>query len=104
MIAISFPRYSRRVVNAVEYARKQRANIIALTDSRQSPLAVYADQLLEAQSDMASFVDSLAAPLSLVNALILAVGQRKREEVSHVFAELEQVWSKYSIFGKAEDE
>ena len=49
-------------------------------------------------------MDSLAAPLSLVNALILAVGQRKREEVSHVFAELEQVWSKYSIFGKAEDE
>ena len=100
MIAISFPRYSKRVINAVEYARKQQANIVALTDSRQSPLAVYADQLLAAQSDMASFVDSLAAPLSIINALIVAVSRRKKEELSKRLQELEAIWDHYDVYDK----
>lgn len=100
LIAISFPRYSKRVINAVEYARKRKASIVALTDSRQSPLAVYADQLLAAQSDMASFVDSLAAPLSIVNALIVAVSRRKKDEVSCRLQELEEIWDHYDVYDK----
>ena len=100
MIAISFPRYSKRVINAVEYARKQQANIVALTDSRQSPLAVYADQLLAAQSDMASFVDSLVAPLSIINALIVAVSRRKKDELTERLQELEQIWDHYDVYDK----
>ncbi len=100
MIAISFPRYSRRVINAVEYAKKQHANIIALTDSRQSPLAVNADQLLAAQSDMASFVDSLVAPLSIINALIVAVSRIKKDDVSKRLKELEEIWDFYEVYDK----
>lgn len=100
MIAISFPRYSKRVVNAVEYAREQHANIVALTDSRQSPLAAYADQLLAGQSDMASFVDSLVAPLSIINALIVAVSRRKKDEVSARLRELETIWDHYEVYDK----
>ena len=100
MIAISFPRYSKRVINAVEYARKQQANIVALTDSRQSPLAVYADQLLAAQSDMASFVDSLVAPLSIINALITAISRRKKDELTERLRELEEIWDHYDVYDK----
>lgn len=100
MIAISFPRYSKRVVNAVEFAREQHANIVALTDSRQSPLAAYADQLLAGQSDMASFVDSLVAPLSIINALIVAVSRRKKDEVSARLRELETIWDHYDVYDK----
>ena len=100
MIAISFPRYSKRVINAVEYARKQQANIVALTDSQQSPLAVYADQLLAAQSDMASFVDSLVAPLSIINALITAVSRRKKDELTERLRELEEIWDHYDVYDK----
>ena len=71
MLAISFPRYSKRIINAVEYAKEMKADVIALTDSTLSPIAEYADQLLIAQSDMASFVDSLVAPLSIINAMIV---------------------------------
>ena len=76
----------------------------AITDSRMSPLYQAAQASLLVRSDMISFVDSMAAPLSLLNALILALGRRKSEEVSGTFAELERVWSKYSVFGKADDE
>ena len=100
MIVISFPRYSKRVINAVEYARKQQANIVALTDSRQSPLAVYADQLLAAQSDMASFVDSLVAPLSIINALITAISRRKKDELTERLRELEEIWDHYDVYDK----
>lgn len=100
MIAISFPRYSKRVINAVEYARKQQANIVALTDSRQSPLAEYANQLLAAQSDMAAFVDSFAAPLSIINALIVAVSRRKKDELTERLRELEEIWDHYDVYDK----
>ena len=76
VIAISFPRYSKRIIKATEYAHKSGADVICLTDSVESPLAASADQLLVAQSDMASFVDSLVAPLSLINAMIAAVSMK----------------------------
>ena len=100
LIAISFPRYSKRVIHAVEYARSRHANVVALTDSTQSPIAGYADQLLIAQSDMASFVDSLVAPLSIINALIVAVSRQRSEEVTERLRELEEVWDHYDVYDK----
>ena len=79
-------------------------DVVAITDSQMSPLYPLATAALLVRCEALAYVDSLAAPLSLMNALILAVGRRKRDEVAHVFSEMEQVWSKYSIFGKAEDE
>ena len=100
LIAISFPRYSKQVIHAVEYARSRHANVVALTDSTQSPIAGYADQLLIAQSDMASFVDSLVAPLSIINALIVAVSRQRSEEVTERLRELEEVWDHYDVYDK----
>ena len=100
MIAISFPRYSKRTINAVEYARENGANVIALTDSVLSPIARYADELLTAQSDMASFVDSLVAPLSVINALIVAVSKKKQEELDVLFRRLENIWDEYDVYDK----
>ena len=102
LLGISFPRYSKTAVNAVQYARERGAEVVAITDSRMSPLYQAAQASLLVRSDMISFVDSMAAPLSLLNALILALGRRKSEEVSGTFAELERVWSKYSVFANAE--
>ncbi len=100
MIAISFPRYSTRIINAVEYARSRGADVVALTDSRRSPIAAHATQLLLAQSDMASFVDSLAAPLSIINALIVAVTRARQEEVAERLHALEEVWDRYEVYDK----
>ena len=100
LIAISFPRYSKRVVKAVEYARARGANVVALTDSEHSPIAADANQLLVAQSDMASFVDSLVAPLSILNALIVAVSRKKREEVTDRLRALEEIWDHYDVYDK----
>jgi DNA-binding MurR/RpiR family transcriptional regulator len=98
MIAISFPRYSKRIINAVEYARQKNADVVALTDSRQSPIAAYANQLLIAQSDMASFVDSLVAPLSIINAMIVAVSRKKQEDLTERLRALEEVWEQYDVY------
>jgi DNA-binding MurR/RpiR family transcriptional regulator len=100
MIAISFPRYSNRIINAVEYARSREANVVALTDSDLSPIAAYADELLIAQSDMVSFVDSLVAPLSVINAMIVAIARKKQDEVSDRLRALEEVWDKYEVYDK----
>ncbi len=101
MIGISFPRYSKRTINAMEYARENGANVIAITDSVLSPIAQYADELLTAQSDMVSFVDSLVAPLSLINAMIAAVSMRKQEELNVLFRRLETIWDEYDVYDKA---
>ena len=98
MIAISFPRYSKRIINAVEYARSKNANVVALTDSKLSPIASYANQLLIAQSDMASFVDSLVAPLSIINAMIVAVSRKKQDELTERLRVLEEVWEHYDVY------
>lgn len=103
MIAISFPRYSKRTINAVEYAREVGANVIAITDSPLSPIAQYAHELLTAQSDMVSFVDSLVAPLSLINAMIAAVSMKKQEELNVLFRRLENIWDEYDVYEKAHD-
>lgn len=98
MIAISFPRYSKKVVNTVAFAKNAGADIIALTDSEASPIARFADQLLCARSDMASFADSLVAPLSVINALVVAVSRKKRDEVSVRLHQLEQIWEEYNVY------
>ena len=100
VFAISFPRYSKRIVNALEYSKSCGAKIIGLTDSNSSPLAQSADYLLTAQSDMASFVDSLVAPLSLINALIVAIASKKKNELSETFTRLEDIWRDYDFYDK----
>ena len=100
LIAISFPRYSKRIINAVEYARTQKADVVALTDSPLSPIATFADQLLIAQSDMASFVDSLVAPLSILNAMVVAISRKKQKELTDRLHILEEVWDRYEVYDK----
>ncbi len=100
IVGISFPRYSKRIINALEYAKSQSAHVIALTDSAVSPIAAHADDLLLAKSDMASFVDSLVAPLSIINALIVAIGKKKQNEVSSTFEKLENIWDEYEVYDK----
>jgi DNA-binding MurR/RpiR family transcriptional regulator len=102
-IGLSFPRYSRRTVKAMNYVKNQGATVIAITDSHTSPLTQYADVSLLAKSDMASFVDSLVAPLSLVNALIVAVSRRRGEQLERTLGELEQIWSEYDEYEKSDD-
>jgi len=103
MIGISFPRYSKHTVSAFKYASNNNANVIAITDSNVSPLVEYADNVLIARSDMASFVDSLVAPLSLINALIVAVSVKNRDKVSENFEKLESIWEEYQVYEKSED-
>ena len=102
-LGLSFPRYSKRTVKAMMYARDQGATTIAITDSEVSPLAGIADVSLFAKSDMASFVDSLVAPLSLVNALIVAVSRKKTDDVEATFRKLEHIWEEYDVYDHAED-
>ncbi len=102
-IAISFPRYSKQTVNALRFASDRKAKIIAITDTEKSPIAPFADHLLVARSSMASVVDSLTAPLSLINALIVGVTLARREETSENFARLENIWEKYQVYEKTED-
>ena len=104
LVGISFPRYSKMTENAVHFACDRGADLIAITDSQMSPLYQLASASLLVRSDMISMVDSMAAPLSLLNALIVAVGRQKKEEISNTYSELEKVWSRYNIFGKTEDE
>ena len=99
--AISFPRYSKRTINAVAFAKEKGADVIALTDSPVSPIADYADHLLLAQSDMASFVDSLVAPLSIINALIVALSLKKQHELAERLSRLEQIWEEYEEYDKS---
>lgn len=103
LIAISFPRYSKRIINAVEYARSRNANVVALTDSKVSPIAAFANQLLIAQSDMISFVDSLVAPLSIINAMVMAVSRKRQKEVTERLRILEEVWDRYEVYDKKHD-
>lgn len=103
MIGISFPRYSRRTVTALRYAASRGGTVISLTDSEDSPLAALSSITLLARSDMLSFVDSLVAPMSLINALILALGMKKQEEMEQTFENLEHLWDEYNVYEKPED-
>ena len=102
LVAISFPRCSKRIINAVEFAKRSGSNVIVLTDTPQSPIAPMADQLLLAQSDMASFVDSLVAPLSIINAIIVALARKKQDELTERLRRLEQIWDEYDVYDKTQ--
>lgn len=104
VFAICFPRYSELALKAVQFARERGATIVGLTDSEMSPIARIAECALLVHNEMISFVDSLAAPMSMLNALILACARKKGTDVSASFSELEHVWERFSIFGKIEDE
>lgn len=102
VIGISYPRYSKRTIKAMQFAKNQGAKTIALTDSAESPVSKCADLSLFARSDMASFVDSLVAPLSLINALIVAIGMRRKDQVYNTFERLEKIWDEYQVYEKDE--
>jgi DNA-binding MurR/RpiR family transcriptional regulator len=105
VIGIGFPRYATRTIEALAFAQSRNADVVAITDSLLSPLAARADYTLIAQSNMASFVDSLVAPLSVINALIIAVGLREKEKISSTFATLENIWEEYQVYSyKDKDE
>ncbi|PAB61172.1 MurR/RpiR family transcriptional regulator [Anaeromicrobium sediminis] len=98
VIGISFPRYSKITLNALNYTKEQGATIVGLTDSKVSPITEIADYTLTARSNMASFVDSLVAPLSLINALIVALGMKERDKISTTFNKLENIWKKQNVY------
>lgn len=98
MIGISFPRYSQRTINSMAYAKKKGAKVIVITDKDNTALTENADIKLLAKSSMASFVDSLAAPLSLINALLVTLGMHRKEHIQSSFEALEELWSQYSVY------
>ena len=104
MIAISFPRYYKVTMNTVKFAQDRGASIIAITDNELSPVYQMSDAALLAPCEMISFVDSMVAPLSLINALLVALAHRMGTDVSTTFAELEDIWNEYGVFGKMDDE
>ncbi len=103
LIALSFPRYSSKAARTVHFARSRRAKVVAITDSEHSPIARYADYLLLAHSDMATIVDSLVAPLSIVNALIVAVSVKTLDTNRDKLRELEGLWDTYRVYEKDEE-
>ncbi|MGL4362680.1 MAG: MurR/RpiR family transcriptional regulator [Cellulosilyticaceae bacterium] len=103
IIGISFPRYSKRILKILEFANSKRASVIAITDSNISPIAQYAKHTLIGRSEMISFVDSLVAPLSIINALIVAVSLKKRHEISSHLEHLESIWMEYEVYDNAKE-
>lgn len=103
VLGVSFPRYSSRTVQAMSFARDRGATTIAITDSEASPLAPISKYTLKARSDMASFVDSLVAPLSLVNALLVAVSRKKNDDLANTFRTLEDIWEEYGVYEKVQE-
>ncbi len=100
LVAISFPRYSARIVNAVDFATNSGAKVIAITDGPSSPIANKAYATLSAKSSMVSFADSLVSALSIINALIAAIGKKKEDEISATLARFESVWDEYHVYDK----
>lgn len=102
VIGVSFPRYSKRTIKAMAYARSTGASVIAITDKANTPISDSADICLMAPSDMTSFVDSLVAPLSVINALIAAIGYRRQEHVTKTLEKLEHIWDEYDVYDKGD--
>lgn len=100
LLAVSFPRYSSRIVNAVKYAEQMNAKVIALTNSPESPIADGAYAVLTARSDMVSFIDSLVAPLAIVDALLATLARQKQKELSETLTKLESVWDMFDVYDK----
>ena len=101
-IGISYPRYSSRTVKAMKFAKSTGATVIGITDGMTSPFVGVSDILLFAKSDMVSFLDSLVAPLSLINALIVSVGTKSKDNVSNIFNRLETIWADYEVYEHSE--
>lgn len=104
VIGICFPRYSELALKTIQFSRDRGATIVGVTDSEMSPINQMSNCSLLVRSEMISFVDSLAAPMSMLNALILAVANKKGADISATFSELEHIWERFDIFGKIEDE
>lgn len=102
VIGISFPRYSLRTLKAMEFANSRSAKVISITDSVHSPMTIYSSCNLIARSDMASIVDSLTAPLSVVNALIVALCMKRQDEVVLTLSALEKTWKEYEVYSSDE--
>ncbi|MBR5144762.1 MAG: MurR/RpiR family transcriptional regulator [Clostridia bacterium] len=100
VIAFSFPRYSSKMINGVKFARHKNAKVVAFTDSIVSPIAEFSHCLLIAQSDMASFMDSLVAPLSIINAIIIEITSRREQQITERFDALEKLWDEYEVYAK----
>ena len=98
IIGISFPRYSMRTLKALEFANNRNAKVITITDSIHSPMNLYSSCNLIADSDMASIVDSLVAPLSVINALVVALCMKKQDTVAKTLTELEDIWGEYQVY------
>ncbi|MBQ4087572.1 MAG: MurR/RpiR family transcriptional regulator [Clostridia bacterium] len=98
VIGISFPRYSLRTVRALKYAKKMGASVIGITDGENSPILAISDHTLLAKSDMEFFVDSLVAPLSVINALVVALGMKRKDEVSDTLQKLENIWQDNDVY------
>lgn len=103
-IGISFPRYSRRTIKAMEYAYNKKATTIAITDSTFSPLVAFATNSLIARSDMISFMDSLVSPLSVINAILVAISIKKKDEIITTLEKLENIWSEYQVYNYTQNE
>ncbi len=102
VVGISFPRYSKRIIRAMRYVKDNGGKVIALTDSETSPVTPYADVSLIAASDMTSFVDSLVAPLSVINALVTAIAMRRKQQAHDSLEKLEKIWDEYEVYEKYE--
>lgn len=102
IIGISFPRYSMRTLKALEFANNRNARVITLTDSKNSPMNLYSSCNLLARSDMASIVDSLVAPLSVINALIVSLCMKKQQNVIETLENLEEIWDEYQVYNNDE--
>ena len=98
VIGISFPRYSMRTLKAMEFANDRNAKVITITDSIHSPMNLYSSCNLLARSDMVSIVDSLVAPLSVINALVVALCLRRQDDVKRNLETLEDVWNNYQVY------
>ena len=103
VIAFSFPRYSAATLKAAEYCRSTGATVIGITDNKFSPLGQASDRVLCAKSDMVSLVDSLVAPLSVVNALIVAIAAKREKELHRTFETLEHIWDQYNVYEKRDE-
>jgi DNA-binding MurR/RpiR family transcriptional regulator len=97
-VGISFPRYSMRTLKAMEFANDRRASVIAITDSAHSPMTLYSTCNLYARSDMVSIVDSLVAPLSVINAIVVALCIKAPEQIRKNLKMLESVWNDYQVY------
>lgn len=104
VIGITFPRYSRRTLKGLEYAQNREAKVITITDSRQSPCVQYSDVALLARTDMASVVDSLVAPMSVINAIIVAMSLKRKDRIRESLERLESIWREYEVYEKTKSE